>query len=72
VNLCALQHDGCTDEATTSAKEWVWHNRYVLVHACVSCRDYRENREPTDEQIYNGHGIEGGIRYDPTWNTPGR
>ena len=63
MNTCALQYDGCTNEATTHAKEWVWHNRVVLVYACVPCRDRHENREPTDEQVMNGPGTEGGINY---------
>lgn len=37
------------------------HNKVFL---CATCLARYESREPSDERIMNGPGVEGGIRYD--------
>ena len=69
---CAAQTADCEGESAGPGvvKDWTWHDRYNLVPACPACIAHDRRRVedgPSDNQVMNGHGIEGGISYNRTW-----
>lgn len=57
--------DDCTEVATTTVQDATGPSTYIERPACASCAAYEANREPSDDDLYNGFGMEGGIRYNP-------
>jgi hypothetical protein len=54
--------DECLGEATVTRDNG---NPYgpSTEHLCEACARWWDNREPSDWDVYNGPGMEGGIRY---------
>jgi NAD-dependent SIR2 family protein deacetylase len=54
----------CGEPATTWFREYIGPDQYVRMPGCQDCAKRSEDREPTDDDVYNGLGMEGGVRYD--------